>query len=86
MEHRDTSTLPAQLMAKPALSWSEFWTDLLGLPESTAEQIAREPDAPQFFLLGRRRYIRTADAVAWIDRAAKQTPYFPRRNIKRNAS
>lgn len=73
-----------QLMAKPALSWDEFWQSLLGIPDSTAEQLAREPNAPKFFLLGRRRYIRTADAVAWIDAKAKESPYFPRRNNRRS--
>ncbi len=86
MEQRDTPALPAQLMAKPALSWSEFWTDLLGLPDSTAEQITREPNPPKFFLLGRRRYIRTKDAIAWIDAVAQQSPYFPRRNHKRGGN
>lgn len=74
------ATLPTQLMAKPAMTWEEFWTGILGLPDSTAEQLAREADAPRFFLLGRRRYIRTADACAWIDQRATAAPYFPRRN------
>lgn len=76
----NAATLPAQLMAKPALTWEEFWSGILGLPDSTAEQIAREPNAPKFFLLGRRRYIRTKDAIAWIDQIAASAPYFPRRN------
>lgn len=76
--------MPAQLMAKPALSWEEFWTGILGLPDSTAEQLAREPDAPRFFLLGRRRYIRTTDACTWIDQRAEAAPYFPRRNKRAN--
>lgn len=81
----DPATLPAQLMAKPALYWPEFWQDLLGIPDTTAEQLAREPDGPKFFLIGRRRYIRTADAIAWIDRIAASKPYFPRRNNRRDA-
>ena len=77
--------LPSQLMAKPALFWPEFWQDLLGIPESTAEELARGPDAPKFFLIGRRRYIRTKDAIDWIDKIAEAKPYFPRRNNRRAA-
>lgn len=88
-EHQGTAVpaanLPIQLMAKPAMTWEEFWTGILGLPDSTAEQLAREPDAPRFFLLGRRRYIRTADACAWIDKRAEAAPYFPRRNKRTSA-
>ncbi|HJV28680.1 MAG TPA: hypothetical protein VJ673_23575 [Aromatoleum sp.] len=73
---------PSELMAKPAMSWPEF-LQLLGLPESTAEEAIREPDAPKFFLIGRRRYIRTADVVAWLDKQATAKPYFPRRNARR---
>lgn len=81
MDHKtNEATLPAQLMAKPVLSWEEFWDGILGLPKSTAELIARDEPAPKFFLLGRRRYIRTADAVEWLDQAAIAAPYFPRRN------
>ena len=77
--------LPSQLMAKPALFWPEFWQDLLGIPESTAEELARGPDAPKFFLIGRRRYIRTKDAIAWIDKIAESRAYTPRTNSPRNA-
>lgn len=77
------ATLPAQLMAKPALYWPEFWQDLLGVPDSTAEELTREPDGPKFFLIGRRRYIRTVDAIAWINKIAESRPYFPRRNNRR---
>lgn len=74
--------LPAQLMSKPALTWEEFWTGILDLPPSTAEQIARQEPAPRFFLIGRRRYILTADAVAWLNEAASAAPYHPRRNSR----
>lgn len=84
MQEKNESALPAQLMAKPALYWPEFWQDLLGIPDSTAEEITRQPDGPRFFLIGRRRFIRTADAVEWIDRIAKSKPYFPRRNARRS--
>lgn len=86
--HDDTITaadLPAQLMAKPALYWPEFWQGLLGIPDSTADELARAPDAPKFFLIGRRRYIRTADAIEWINRIAQSRPYTPRRNNRRAA-
>ncbi len=71
---------PTDLMAKPAFSWSEFWQGLLGMPDSTAEEIVRTADAPSFFLIGRRRFIRKDDAIAWIDRMAVARPYIPRRN------
>lgn len=73
-------TLPAQLMAKPALTWEEFWDGILGLPSSTAELVAKQDPTPRFFLIGRRRYIRTSDAIAWLDQAADASPYYPRRN------
>lgn len=77
-------TLPAQLMTKPCLSWEEFWGAVLGLPDSTAEALARSEPMPPFFLLGRRRYIRTADAKAWLDKVAQRFPYTPRRNNRRS--
>lgn len=78
----DKQTTPpaADLMAKPVLSWDEFWLGLLGLPAATAEQLARENPTPRFFLLGRRRFIRTADAIDWLDETAAAHPYFPRKN------
>lgn len=79
-ESNTSATLPAQLMAKPAITFEEFFQDVLGLPKSTAEELARQDNAPRFFLLGRRRYIRTEDAKVWIDKMATATPYFPRRN------
>lgn len=78
--------LPAQLMAKPALTWNEFFSGILGLPDSTAEQIAKGDNPPKFFLLGRRRYIRTADAVSWINQIADSAPYFKRTNRSRSAA
>lgn len=71
---------PSELMAKPALSFDEFFCELLGLPASTAEQICKGNDAPPMFALGRRRYIRMSDALDWIDDMAKQCAYVPRRN------
>lgn len=76
----DTTPLPVQLMAKPAMSFEELFGELLGLPDSTAEQVAREVPSPKFFLLGRRRYIRTEDAVEWLKQRSEAAPYFPRRN------
>jgi hypothetical protein len=82
MDHASNTpaTLPAQLMAKPAITFEEFFQTILGLPDSTAEELVRSNTAPKFFLLGRRRYIRTEDAKVWIDQMAATTPYFPRRN------
>lgn len=76
---------PAELMAKPALTFEELFVGVLGLPISTAEELARSEDAPPMFLLGRRRYIRHADALKWIDSMAQAKPYFPRRNNRRAA-
>lgn len=76
----NAATQPAQLMAKPALAWEEFWNGILGLPSSTAELVAKQEPAPRFFLIGRRRYILTADAVEWLSQAADAAPYHPRRN------
>lgn len=69
-------------MAKPALTFSEFWNALLGVAESTAEEITRAGEGPKFFLIGRCRYVRRADALDWIDRQASERPYFPRRNTR----
>jgi hypothetical protein len=80
MKDDTNSSAPSQLMAKPLLSWDEFWQGIVGIPDSTAALVAKEEPAPKFFLLGRRRYIRTADACAWIDKRADAAPYFPRRN------
>ncbi len=80
----DTTPPPSQLMAKPALTFEELFGGLLNLPDSTAEQVAREEPAPRLFMLGRRRYIRTEDAVEWLKQRAEAAPYFPRRN-KRTA-
>lgn len=74
------AVLPAQLMLKPALSFEELFTDLLNLPESTAEQVAREEPKPKLFLIGRRRYILTPDAVEYLNELARAKPYHPRRN------
>ena len=74
---------PSELMAKPALSFEEFFVELLGLPASTAEVICKGHDAPPMFALGRRRYIRTSDAIEWIDEMARQCVYVPRRNNRK---
>lgn len=75
----------SELMAKPAMSFEEWFCGVVGLPETTAEELVRSPEAPPMFLLGRRRYIRTSDAIAWLDRMAQAKPYFPRRNNRRAA-
>lgn len=85
MSAPDHFLTPSEIFAKPAFSWTEFWS-LLGLPESTAEEIVREPNGPRFFMLGRRRYIRKADALAWIDLKAKSAPYIPRQNNRKGAA
>jgi hypothetical protein len=71
------------LMRLPAMPASDFFGVVLGLPDSTAEEIIDVGDGPEMFLLGRRRYIRTVDALAWLDERAQSAPYVKRRNIKR---
>lgn len=73
---------PSEVFAKPAFPWGEFWASI-GIPESTAEELVREPNGPKFFLLGRRRFIRKADALAWIDAKARSAPYIPRTNNRK---
>ena len=85
MKKNQDNLPPSELMAKPALSWHEFFVGILGLPKSTAELIAKRDNAPKFFLIGRRRYIRKSDAIDWIDSIANSSPYFPRRNRLRTA-
>lgn len=80
MSQKDVINTPSELMVKPVWSWAEFWQGIIQLPETTAEEIGKGNDAPKFFLIGRRRYIRQKDALAWIDRMAEAKPYFPRRN------
>lgn len=83
--HEESPPLtPSHLMAKPAMSFYEFWVDLLGVAKSTAEEITRAGDGPAFFLIGRCRYVRKEDALAWIDKQAEQRPYFPRRLNRRS--
>jgi hypothetical protein len=79
------SSLPVQLMAKPAISFEELFIDILELPKSTAEAVVREEPKPKFFLIGRRRYIRTPDAITWLDLVAEANPYFPRLNKRASA-
>ncbi|GAA6143678.1 hypothetical protein [Hydrogenophaga sp. 5NK40-0174] len=69
---------PATL-AKPAWSFEELCV-VLGLPESTVEQLARQDPRPPFFLLGRRRYILQADALDWLQDMRNAHPWYPRRN------
>ena len=76
----ENTKLPSEIMAKPAISFEEFFDSILGLPASTAELICRQEPRPAFFLIGRRRYILTTDAVSWLNEKAKTTAYTPRRN------
>lgn len=80
----ENTKLPSEIMAKPAISWEEWWGSILGIAESTAEMVARQEPKPNFFLIGRRRYIKTSDAVAWVDAMADTHEYVPRKN-KRDA-
>ncbi len=71
------------LMNLPAMPASDFFGVVLGLPDSTAEEIIDAGNGPDMFLLGRRRYIRTVDALAWLDDRSKVAPYVKRRNARR---
>lgn len=73
--------LPTTLQ-KPAWTFEEF-SAVLGLPESTLEDLARQDPAPPFFLLGRRRYILQADALDWLEAMRNAHPWCPRRNSRR---
>lgn len=78
----DSTPAPAaNPFTKPVLSWPEFW-DLIGVTESTARTLAKGPDAPPFFTLGRKRFIRLEDALDWIERIAETRRYVPRKNKK----
>lgn len=81
----NASMLPSQLMAKPVLSWGEFWYGLLSLSDQAAKKIYREGHPPKFFLIGGRRFILTADAIDWLNRTAKSSPYVPERRGRRAA-
>lgn len=67
---------------KPVWSFEELCM-VLGLPESTLEQLAREEPTPPFFLLGRRRYILRPDALEWLADMRNTHPWHPRRNNRR---
>lgn len=67
---------------KPVLTWAEMWHGLLDMPESTARKLSSGPNAPRFFLIGRRRHILLDDALAWLETMAATHPYVPRKNRK----
>lgn len=75
---------PAELMAKPVFSFTEFWEGLLNLSKSTGEKITQDGNGPKIFMIGRHRFIRKQDALDWIDQQTETRPYFPRKNNKRN--
>lgn len=86
MPEENTASAPANNpFNKPVLSWKEFWHDLIGVPTTTASKLYAEPNAPRFFLIGRHRYIKLDDALAWLETMAATRPYTPRKN-KRGAS
>ncbi len=66
------------VLQKPVWSFNEL-AQIFGLPISTLEQILREQPAP-FFLMGRRRFIKRADAMDWLDDIAASNQHIPRRN------
>ena len=78
-------TVEAQhLMQLPAIPATDFFSTVLGLPASTAEELIAQGQAPRMFLLGRRRYVLQADALAWLDQIAESNTYVKRRNNKRS--
>jgi hypothetical protein len=81
----NTESTPAPAtnpFTKPVLTWPEFWKDMIGVTESTARKLSTGPDAPRFFTLGRKRFIRLDDALAWLETAAATRRYVPRKNNK----
>jgi hypothetical protein len=52
----------------------------LQLPQSTLQMLLEEHPCDDLFLMGRRRFIRQEDALAWVDMVAARNPYTPRRN------
>ena len=82
----DRATCARALMELPALPAGDFFEIVLGLPKSTSEELIASGEAPAMFLLGRRRYIRQADALAWLDEMSVAAPYVKRANRKRRAA
>ena len=56
------------------------WAAYLQLPSSTLAKLLEENPCDDIFLMGRRRYIKQEDALAWVDLIAARNPYIPRRN------
>ncbi len=70
----DTHTPPYQaIAAKPVWSMDDFHT-MLDVPFTTLEQALVDCPA-KVFTIGRRRYIKQADALAWVDQMATRYPY-----------
>jgi hypothetical protein len=81
-----TRAVEAQnLMQLPAIPATDFFATVLGLPESTFEELIAQGQAPRMFLLGRRRYVLQADALAWLDQIAESNTYVKRKNNKRSS-
>ena len=74
---------PLEIMAKPAISFEEFFIILLGLPRTTADELIRAGDGPPMFLLGRRRYVLRDDGIAWLEAHAEANRHFRRINKPR---
>ncbi len=74
MENEAPRVLPyRELAAKPVWSMLDL-AALMDVPFSTLEQ-AIEDCPPRLFTVGRRRYIKPADAMVWIDQLATRYPY-----------
>ena len=73
-----------ELIHKPVWSFSEL-AKIFGLPASTLEGLAKDHPA-RFFVMGRRRFIKQADAMDWLDDVAAANPYYPRKNFSRGVS
>lgn len=85
MQTENTPAPAANPFTKPVLTWPEFWQDLIGVTESTARTLSTGPDAPPFFTIGRKRFIRLDDALAWLEHRAATKRYVPRKNRKGDA-
>lgn len=86
MQTENTASPAANPITKLVLTWPEFWQDLIGVTESTARKLSTGPNAPPFFTLGRKRFIRLEDALAWLEQMAVTKRYVPRKNRKGGAA
>lgn len=68
---------PSELASKPILTLPEVVT-LTSLPTTTLYQHTKQGNGPPWFFIGRKRYVRTPDLLAWIDKhTSNRSPQIP---------